>query len=385
MADNLSYAEQEQLLADALKYKARHPTATFRYLESQFKINKDRINRRYRETHASRFNRRTPSNARLSPEQDKALCYFLNFLAQFGVPLVYQKIASAANHILQINNPDEKPVGRDWPSRWIGSHPQFKVVKEKPIEQARAEAMNVYNIRQWFRQLEATMREHDIYQEDFWNMDEMGLRIGVGRGQWVIVPADDQYLSRFSHIIGVHGDRDQCTIIKSVSAAGTCIPPMAIMKGVVILKRWFTELPPELDNLLVGMSNSGYSNDMLFFQWLQHWEHFTRISRRGKYRMLLLDGYDSHLTYSALKFCEQQKVVVVLLPPHTSHFLQPLDVSVFQQWKHHHSQALDQNVRQGVGPLEKNSFFACLKEIRERTLTERVIKAGFRKCGFFPF
>ena len=81
MADNLSYAEQERSLADALKYKARHPTATFRYLESQFKINKDRINRRYRETQASRFNRSTPSNARLSPEQDKALCHFLNFLA----------------------------------------------------------------------------------------------------------------------------------------------------------------------------------------------------------------------------------------------------------------------------------------------------------------
>ena len=80
------------------------------------------------------------------------------------------------------------------------------MVKEKPSEQARAEVMNVYNIRQWFRQLKAIMREHNIYQEDFWNMDEMGLRIGVGRGQWVIVPADDQYLSRFSHIISVHGD-----------------------------------------------------------------------------------------------------------------------------------------------------------------------------------
>ena len=33
----------------------------------------------------------------------------------------------------------------------------------------------------------------------------------------------------------------------------------------------------------------------------------------------------------------------------------------------------------------KNSFFAYIKEIRERTLTERVIKARFRKCGFFPF
>ena len=315
MSDNIPYAEQERMLADALKYKAKHPKATFRYLQDQFKVNKDRIQRRYNKQQASRLNRSTPSNARLSPEQDKALCYFLNYLAGFGIPLVYQKIASAANHILQINDADEKPVSEKWPHRWIEAHSEFKVVKEKPIEQARAEAMNVYNIRDWFRKLEVIMREHDIFPEDFWNMDEMGLRIGIGRGQWVIVPADDMYESRFSHIIGVHGDRDQCTVVESVSAAGNSIPPLVIMKGVIILKRWFTELPPELDNLLVGTSDSGYSNDTLFFQWLQHWEHFTGIRRRGKYRILLLDGYDSHLTYSALKFCEQQNVIVVLLPP----------------------------------------------------------------------
>ena len=52
--------------------------------------------------------------------------------------------------------------------------------------------------------------------------------------------------------------------------AGNSIPPLVIMKGVIILKRWFTELPPELDNLLVGTLDSGYSNDTLFFQWLQY-------------------------------------------------------------------------------------------------------------------
>ena len=113
MADNLSYAEEERLLADALKYKARNPKATFRYLESQFKVKKDRIHRRYREKQASRFDRSTPSNARLSPEQDKALCHYLNFLAQFGIPLVYQNIASAANHILRIDDPDAKPVSEE--------------------------------------------------------------------------------------------------------------------------------------------------------------------------------------------------------------------------------------------------------------------------------
>ena len=146
MPNNTSYTEQKQRLNDALKYKASHPEASFRYLQSQFKVDKDKICRWYRKTQGSRFDKGTPSNSRLSSEQDKALCYYLEYLAQFGIPLVYSKIASAANHILRIDNPNAVPVGGKWPARWIRAHPQFKVVKEKPIEQAREEGMNVYNI-----------------------------------------------------------------------------------------------------------------------------------------------------------------------------------------------------------------------------------------------
>ena len=73
------------------------------------------------------------------------------------------------------------------------------------------------------------------------------------------------YKSWFSHIISVHGNQDQYTIIESVLAAGNSILPLVIMKGVIILKRWFTEVPLELDNLLISTSDSGYSNDILFF------------------------------------------------------------------------------------------------------------------------
>ena len=47
MSDNISYVEIERRLADALRYKKAHPTATYRYLEDQFKVNKDTICRRY--------------------------------------------------------------------------------------------------------------------------------------------------------------------------------------------------------------------------------------------------------------------------------------------------------------------------------------------------
>ena len=89
MSDNVSYAEMERRLADALRYKNAHPTASYRYLENQFKVHKDTICRRYNQKQGSQFSRPKPSNTRFSPEQDKALCYFLNYLAWFSIPLIY--------------------------------------------------------------------------------------------------------------------------------------------------------------------------------------------------------------------------------------------------------------------------------------------------------
>jgi hypothetical protein len=204
---------------------------------------------------------------------------------------VYSKIASATNYILQIDNLNAVPVGGKWPARWIRAHTQFKVVKEKPIEQVREEGMNVYNIQRWFQQLKDTIKKHEITAERFYNVDEMGICIGMVCGQWVIVPLEDIDKGRFSQIIGVRGDREQCTVVECVSAAGKYTPPMIIIKGQVILRRWFAEIPPELNNLLVGTSESGYLNDTLFFQWLQHWEYFSRNNLLLRLPLRWSEGY----------------------------------------------------------------------------------------------
>jgi hypothetical protein len=45
--------------------------------------------------------------------------------------------------------------------------------------------------------------------------------------------------------------------------------------------------------------------------------------------MLIVDGYTSHVTTKAIKFCLEHKIVLLYLPPHTTHILQPLDVRIF--------------------------------------------------------
>jgi len=62
---------------------------------------------------------------------------------------------------------------------------------------------------------------------------------------------------------------------------------------------------------------------------------FEPETRRNdvKRRLLLLDGHGSHLTARFVAFCIGKSIDLVVLPAHTSHLLQPLDVGVFSPLK----------------------------------------------------
>jgi hypothetical protein len=45
--------------------------------------------------------------------------------------------------------------------------------------------------------------------------------------------------------------------------------------------------------------------------------------------LLILDNHSSHCTLEAYMFCKENRIVVVSIPPHTSHRLQPLDVTFY--------------------------------------------------------
>ena len=57
------------------------------------------------------------------------------------------------------------------------------MINKRPIESQRQQAMNAMEVRQHFEQFKRAMTEHQIEVVDIWNMDECGIRIGVGRGQ----------------------------------------------------------------------------------------------------------------------------------------------------------------------------------------------------------
>jgi hypothetical protein len=67
--------------------------------------------------------------------------------------------------------------------------------------------------------------------------------------------------------------------------------------------------------------------------WLEQvFERCTKQKARlGRdWRLLILNGHGSHLTFEFLEYCKAHRILVSVFPPHSTHTLQPLDVVCFK-------------------------------------------------------
>ena len=78
-------------------------------------------------------------------------------------------------------------------------------------------------------------------------------------------------------------------------------------------------------------------------------------------------------------------MMLLQLSAHSTHFLQPLDVVIFQQWKHWHTEAIDLHIRKGIGEFNRQTFLANLESIQQLILKSDNIKSVFCHCEFVSF
>jgi hypothetical protein len=81
------------------------------------------------------------------------------------------------------------------------------------------------------------------------------------------------------------------------------------------------------------MSEKGWTNNVVTLETVRRYEEETREKANGRWRLLYLDGHNSHITLEVIEYTRQNKIVAICLPPHTTHALQPLDVGVFGPFK----------------------------------------------------
>jgi hypothetical protein len=146
--------------------------------------------------------------------------------------------------------------------------------------------MNAAQIQDFFTKYYDAVNKYKIEKCDIWNMDKTGLRVGIGRGQWVVV-LTGQEQGRFKNLIGSHGNIEYVSIVEVISADSIIIAPLIIIKRAIIQARWFADIRD--DDIAIRVSDSGYSNDILSFQWLQHWNRLSKRMQQEIYRLSIMD------------------------------------------------------------------------------------------------
>ena len=90
------------------------------------------------------------------------------------------------------------------------------------------------------------------------------------------------------------------------------------------------------DGTCIGMQESGYIDATKFSKWMScffnYHEKKNSLSRIRRF-MLISDGHKSHVTLDVLLKAREHGVDMVSLPSHSSHDMEPLDISYFKPFK----------------------------------------------------
>jgi DDE superfamily endonuclease len=134
----------------------------------------------------------------------------------------------------------------------------------------------------------------------------------------------------------------------------------------------------------IAVSPTGWSDAQHAQEWLGNIYHPFTEKRKGKYRLLILDGHKSHSTLEFMSFCADHDIVLLYLPPHTSHLLQPLDVGCFGPLQRGYNTCLQARCATGVVRIQSAEAIEIYVKCRREALTRKYIQLGFSRTGIFP-
>ena len=81
----------------------------------------------------------------------------------------------------------------------------------------------------------------------------------------------------------------------------------------------------------------------------------------------------------------KNKIVLFYLPTHSTHLTQPLNIGVFQYFKHYHTDVIDNAVWLSDEKFGKLEFLAAFQSFCNQTFKPTTIRHAFKSTGLVPF
>ena len=356
-----------QLIKSSQKFSVRRAAAIYRVSEAT--LRRRRVGKMSpRNTH--------PKSSSLQKTEEEALKHYIKKLDTQGFAPTLRSVEDMANQLRAARG--DKPVGPRWASNFVKRESEFKSRLTRQRDRQRVLCSDPEVIKPWFDLVQNVKTKYSIQDEDTYNFDETGFTIGIGNRVKVVTASD-----RRTEPIGVQqGDREWVTFIAAVNAMGWAIAPYLIFKAKNHDASWFPDLKPQWR---IGVSDNGWTTNEIGIGWINHFIEQIKERRVGSHVLLIIDGHESHKSLAFQDLCEENKIITLCMPPHSSHILQPLDVGCFAPLKRAYSKEIRVLATDHIGRIDKKAFMASFAKVFKPAFSRANIQSSFRATGLVPY
>jgi hypothetical protein len=284
-----------------------------------------------------------------------------------GVPPSKLHVRDMADRLLRDRG--GKPVGKNWVDRFIKRTPELRTRWSRPYNRQRALCEDPAIIEPWFTLVQNIKAKYGIVDNNIYNFNKSSFLMGKILSQLVVTGTEKPGKVKKLQ----PRDREWTTLVQGVSAIGRVIPPFLIFAGKVLISNWFTE--DLLRNWVIHVSPTGWTNNDLALAWLEHFD--THARPVGAYRLLIIDGHESHCSIDFQDRCKEKKIIALCMPLHSSHLLQPLDVACFSPLKRAYGDEISVLARDRIYYINKQTFLPAFKVAFKKAFTKENVCAGF--------
>ena len=257
-----------------------------------------------------------------------------------------------------------------WWRRYVKRWPKvaYRMKEATKLERLRAE--NPESVKRWFEKYVDTIGKLGITSKDqVAIIDEAGTFIGYGNRRKV-VGTKGKKAGR-----GEREEREWISVLAGGTADGGQLPPCYLLRG---------------GNVMGNLGEHGYAIRVpKAFNTHDGFREYMKSvlipclrPTAARPVLALTDGHRSRVDLEAIRFAREHHIHLFLLPPHTTHFLCPLDTHCFRPMKQVFVKVFDGHMNSYKSDMDR--FVKEFGEVYNKGLTENNLRNGFADLGLWP-
>lgn len=317
-----------------------------------------------------------PTAIPIAVESNIASC--IKTMEKWGFGLSKAEVLQAITRYLtenEIQNPFKNSVPGDEYFYSFKKRHGLSQKKPQAVEIARKRNVDPFVMADYFQLVQKVT--HGVPPERIYNVDESSFCLDPTR---VKVVGEK---GRAAHRVTAGPARENISVLMGANAVGGKLPPLIVFKAKNVWTSWMASKEDEFPGLAYAATPNGWMDTETFTNYFER--QFLKVIPKERPVVLIYDGHSSHTSLKLIETAMQEKVVILKLPPHTSHLLQPMDLSVFKSLKHKYDEKLIAWQRKNYGVKASKSVFSSLISRSWTQFDKTNIISGFKKAGIFPF